>query len=74
MSTITILYTFEFTGSYNETVFMQSPYARDSLRPKVQAAVTSEQAFLSRYPNVNRIAQRVEDQGEYFKVLLNRAT
>ena len=71
MST-TILYTFEFTGSYSEDIFMQSPYARDTLRPKVQSAVQSEQTFLARYPNVNRIAQRVDDQGQYFKVILNR--
>jgi hypothetical protein len=72
MSSTTILYQFEFTSSYNETIFMASPYARDTLRPKVQAAVDNEARFLTRYPRVNKIAQQVEDQGQYFKVLLGR--
>lgn len=69
----TIAYEFNFVGAYDEAVFMQSPFARDTLRPKVQAAVQNEANFLVRFPKVNRIAQQVEDQGQYFKVILTRA-
>jgi hypothetical protein len=72
MSSQTILYEFVFTGAYDETIFAQSPYARDSLRPKVQAAVATEQTFLSRFTKVNAIAQQVTDQGQTFKIRLNR--
>jgi hypothetical protein len=72
MSSTTILYQFEFTSVYDEAIFMASPYARDTLRPKVQAAVDNEARFLTRFPRVNKIAQQVEDQGQYFKVLLGR--
>jgi hypothetical protein len=73
MSGNTILYEFNFVGAYSEDVFMASPYARDTLRPKVQAAVDTEVRFLARFPKVNKIAQQVEDQGQYFKVILTRA-
>jgi hypothetical protein len=74
-TTATILYTFEFTGDYNESIFAAAPtqYVRDSLRTKVIAAVDTEKRFLVRFPRVNRVAQQVEDLGEYFKVILNRA-
>lgn len=72
MSSTTILYEFSFIATYDETIFMASPYARDSLRTKVQAAVDNEIRFLSRFPKVNKIAQQVEDQGQYFKILLSR--
>jgi hypothetical protein len=73
MSSTTILYEFVFVGVYDETAFMQSPYARDTLRPKVQGAVETEQRFLQRFPRVNKISQQVEDQGQYFKVSLSRS-
>lgn len=69
----TILYEFVFTGDYDEAIFMASPYARDSLRIKVQSAVNSEKTFLRRYPSVGNISQQVIDQGQTFKVRLLRA-
>jgi hypothetical protein len=73
MSSPTILYQFEFTGNYSETVFMQSPYASDILRPLVQAAVASEITFLTRFKGVNAISKQVTDpSGNLFKVKLSR--
>lgn len=74
MSSPTILYQFEFTASYSETVFMQSPYASDILRPLVIAAVASEITFLTRFTGVNAISKQVTDpSGNLFKVKLSRA-
>jgi hypothetical protein len=68
----TISYTFTFNAVYDESIFMQSPFASDTLRPKVQAAVVNEQKFLTRFPNVNAVSQQVTDAGLTFKVLLYR--
>lgn len=73
MSAPTITYQFEFVGDYDESVFAQSQYASDSLRLKVKDAVETEVKFLSRFSQVNKIAQQVEDAGLVFKVLLARA-
>lgn len=73
MST-TILYTYNFIANYDEAIFAAAPaeYVRDTLRAKVQAAVETEQRFLVRFPRVNKVAQQVEDLGQYFKVTLSR--
>lgn len=73
MSAPTILYEFIFTAAYDESVFAASPYASDALRPVVQAAVGTEQTFLSRFPKVNAIVQQVQLNGQTFKVRLSRA-
>jgi hypothetical protein len=70
MPSPSILYTFEFTDIYDETIFSACPFATDTLRTKVQNAVTVQQTFLKRFPKVNKIAQQVYDNGEYFKVVL----
>jgi hypothetical protein len=73
MSSTTILYEWQFIGSYSEEIFAASPYASDTIRPKVQAAVVTEQRFLQRFPGVNKIAQQIVNNGQYFKVQLTRS-
>ena len=68
-----IAYEFQFVGSYDESVFMLSPYASDELRVKVQNAVQTEVRFLSRFTQVNRIAQQVQHDNLTFKVVLSRS-
>ena len=72
MSSTTIAYEFNFTTAYDEAIFMASPYASDTLRPKVQSAVTTEANFLRRFTQVNKIAQQVTHEGNIFKVILSR--
>lgn len=72
MSSSTIAYEFVFHVDYNETVFMQSPDASDTLRPKVVASVQSSKTFLSRFLGVNTVSQKVTDNNLTFKVTLNR--
>lgn len=72
MSSSTITYEFVFHVNYDEAVFMQSPYASDTLRPKVKTSVQSSKSFLSKFLGVNTVSQKVTDNGLTFKVTLNR--
>lgn len=72
MST-TVAYEFVFINIYDEAIFSACPYARDSLRTAVKAAIATEQTFLSRFTKVNAISQQLTDGGQLFKVKLERA-
>ena len=72
MSSTNIAYDFDFQSDFNETVFNQCPFATTSLRQKVLNAVETQQRFLDRFTQVNRIAQQVSDDGRRFRIILSR--
>jgi hypothetical protein len=67
-----ITFTFQFTGDFDETHFQECPFATTTLREKVQNALNVQKKFLERFNQVNRIAQRVIDDGRIFRVVLSR--
>lgn len=76
MSSPNILYSFDFNSAtgFDESVFSAAgAFATGSLRATVQDAIANQMNFLQRFPKVNKIAQQVQDGGDYFKVGVTNA-
>lgn len=69
----TFAYQYQFTGDYDESIFLQGPDTSSELRVLVQDATERAKRFLVRYTTIRSISQQVTYLGNLYKVILTRA-